>query len=103
MVLTESAKKLKAGDGAPHFNLKGIDGKMHSSDEFANSKAVLIIFMCNHCPYVKAKLNSVIGLYEKFKDKKVSVVGINSNDPDYPEEGFENMKRFAAEWGINFP
>lgn len=102
MVLLESQRKLNTGDKAPSFNLKGIDNEMHSLDEFPNSKALLVVFMCNHCPYVKAKLDSIIELQKQFKDKDVSIVGINSNDPEYQEEGFENMKKFAAERGINF-
>ncbi len=55
MVLTTSQRKLNAGDKAPYFNLKGVDGKTHLLDEFAG--LLLVIFMCNHCPYVLAKLD----------------------------------------------
>ncbi len=101
MVLTESAIRLKEGVKAPYFRLKGTDGKAHSLDEFSG-KPLLVIFMCNHCPYVLAKIDSIISLSKEFRDK-VPVVGINSNDPAYPGEGFENMKKFAAEKGISFP
>jgi len=99
-VATESLNKMNIGDEAPDFNLTGIDDKKHSLEEFSGSEATLIIFMCNHCPYVRAKLNTIIELQEKFKGKNVSIVGINSNDPNYHDEGFENMKKFATERGI---
>ena len=102
MVLTESAAKLHNGDKAPDFHLTGIDDKTHPLDEFSGAEGLLLIFMCNHCPYVKAKIDTLVKLNERFGDR-VTVVGINSNDPEYPEEGMDNMKQFAAERGIAFP
>ena len=101
MVKTPSSQTLQAGQKAPDFSLKGVDGKKHSSQNF-NAKALLVIFMCNHCPYVHARLGDIITLQEKFKDS-LQVVGINSNDPNYDGEGFENMVRFAKERKMNFP
>ena len=101
MSLTESAKKLNEGEGAPGFSLSGIDGNTHSLDNIRGSEGTLIIFMCNHCPYVHAKIDDLVALHKKFGDK-VAVVGINSNDPEYPGEGMENMKKFAQERGIEF-
>lgn len=100
MALMNSFKKLKAGDQAPFFILLGIDDREHSLKGYLG-KPTLIVFMCNHCPYVRAKLTSIIKLKEKFKNK-INVVGINSNDPKYPEEGADNMKKFAMAAGINF-
>lgn len=100
MALTESHRKLKAGDAAPYFILSGIDGKDHALKDFTG-KPLLIVFMCNHCPYVRAKLPALIKLAENFFGK-INFVGINSNDPDYEGEGFENMKKFAREFRINF-
>ncbi|MBI2076172.1 MAG: thioredoxin family protein [Candidatus Aenigmarchaeota archaeon] len=100
MVLTTSQAKLQTGSSAPDFRLKGVDGKIHSADEFAG--LLLVIFMCNHCPYVLAKIGSITRLQEKFAGK-ATIAGINSNNPAYPGEGFENMKKFAREQGINFP
>lgn len=86
------------------FSLKGIDGKTYSLQDFSSSKALVIVFMCNHCPYVKAVMNRLTGLSVKYLDKGVSFVGINSNDTvTYPEDSFENMKLFAGEYGMNFP
>lgn len=97
MVLLESQIKLKTGDSAPDFELLGIDDKKHYLSEFKNSDGLLIIFMCNHCPYVKAKIDAIKELQEKF-GKNIAIVGINSNDSrDYPEDSFDNMKKLAKE------
>lgn len=102
VVLLESQIKLKTRDHAPDFELLGIDGKKHSLDDYKDFEGLLIIFMCNHCPYVKAKINAINEVYEKFKDK-IAVIGINSNDPiNYPDDSFENMKKVAKEKGIKF-
>ncbi|MEK6934734.1 MAG: thioredoxin family protein [Nanoarchaeota archaeon] len=103
MVKLESLQKLKKGDKAPDFKLLGIDDKKYSLNDFKDAKALMIIFMCNHCPYVKAKTDVMNKLYEKFHDKGLVMVGINANDPeDYPDDSFGNMKRFAYEKGIKF-
>ena len=101
MSLVESKIKLKTGDQAPDFNLLGIDAKNYSLADLADFEAVLIIFMCNHCPYVKAKTDVLNNLQEKY-GKQVAIVGINSNDPDYPGEGMELMKEFAVEHQIKY-
>lgn len=102
MVLTQSRRKLNKGDKAPDFDLQGVDGQKYSFADFASKEGLLVIFMCNHCPYVRAKLLAIIELHKKFGDR-IAVVGINSNDPAYPGEGMENMKAFAKERGIEFP
>ena len=102
MVLLKSEVVLKAGSKAPDFNLLGVDGKRHSLSDYKNYDGLLVIFICNHCPYVKAKVGAIKELYEKFKGK-VAVVGINSNDPtNYPDDSFENMKIIASEKGLKF-
>jgi len=101
--LLKSLEKLKTGDKAPDFSLKGTDGRTHSLADFKDAKALLIIFMCNHCPYVKAKQQTIIDLQEKYKDKGLVVVGINSNESEnYPEDNFEGMVETAKEKGFNF-
>ena len=96
MVLTESTISLKTGDSAPEFNLRGIDDNMHSLNDYSK-KGLLIIFMCNHCPYVKAKINAIKELHDKFKDH-ISIVGINSNDSvKYPDDDFDSMKAVAKD------
>jgi len=102
MVLLESKISLKTGDTAPDFSLMGIDDKMHSLESYVGSKGLLVIFMCNHCPYVKAKIDAIKQIHEKFKES-IAVVGINSNDStEYPDDSFENMKKIADEKGMKF-
>ena len=97
-----SKVSLKTGDSAPGFLLMGIDDKMHSLDSYSESKGLLIIFICNHCPYVKAKIDAIKQIHEKFKEN-IALVGINSNDSiEYPDDSFENMKKIANEKGIKF-
>ena len=102
MVLLESQIKLKTGDTAPDFELLGIDDKKHTLESYKDYQGLLVIFMCNHCPYVKANIDAINEIYEKFGDK-IALVGINSNDPvDYPDDSFENMKKVASEKGIKY-
>ncbi len=102
MVLLESQIKLKTGDRAPDFDLMGIDDKTHSLENYKDYDALLVIFICNHCPYVKAKVEAIKEIHDKFKDT-VALVGINSNDTiNYPDDSFENMKKIAEEKGIKF-
>lgn len=103
MVKTASSPQvLKSGNIAPGFALKGVDGKMHSLADYKSS-ATLVIFICNHCPYVKARIGDIVSLQSKFKPSELQVVGINSNDPNYQDEGFENMAIFSKTYGLNFP
>jgi len=102
MVLLESQVKLKAGDNPPDFDLLGIDDKNHKLSDYKEYEGILVIFMCNHCPYVKAKFEAINELYEKFGEK-IAIIGINSNDSkDYPEDSFENMKEISKERGLKF-
>lgn len=103
MVKTASSPQvLKTGSRAPDFTLKGIDSKMHSLQDY-KSKTTLVIFICNHCPYVKARIGDIVALQSKFKPSELQVIGINSNDPNYKDEGFDNMVVFAKERKLNFP
>src|SRR3712207_8480911 len=85
MVKTPSSQTLKTGQNAPDFKLRGVDGKTYSLHDFT-SKSLLIVFICNHCPYVKARIGDIINLQSIFKNSELQVVGINSNDPNYIEE-----------------
>ena len=102
MALTQSFEKLKRGDKAPNFFLKGVDGKTYAFSDSTGKEGLLVIFMCNHCPYVKAKIEAIVQLHEKW-GSKIAVVGINSNDPAYPGEGMESMQAFTKERGMPFP
>ena len=86
------------------FKLPGIDGVGYSLDNFLESKVLVIIFMCNHCPYVKAVIQRLIDLQEEMLHQGVRLVGVNCNDAQkYPDDSFENMQKVATEWGMNFP
>jgi len=102
MSLITSQKKLNTGNMAPDFNLKGTDGKMYMLSDFVKYEGLLIIFICNHCPYVIAKVETLKKLQDEFK-KKVAIVAINSNDPEYMGEGMDKMRAFITEHNINFP
>jgi peroxiredoxin len=94
---------LKIGSPAPDFNLPGIDGKKYSLASFKDKRAVIVIFSCNHCPYVQANEDRIKQIQNDYKDKGVEVIAINSNDDKgYPEDSFDNMKKRAAEKKFNF-
>jgi peroxiredoxin len=103
MVKTESSPQvLTTGSSAPDFTLKGVDGRTHSLRDY-RSKATLVVFICNHCPYVKARIGDIVALQSKFRPSELQVIGINSNDPNYKDEGFDNMVKFAKDYRLNFP
>lgn len=103
MAKTKSTQVLQKNQIAPNFTLTGIDEKRYSLTSFSSSKLILVVFMCNHCPYVKARIRDIVDLQSKFDKSDFQIVAINSNDPDYQDEGFENMKKFGSEQSINFP
>ena len=102
MAKTLSSQTLKKNDNAPSFRLIGTDDKFYSLEDF-RSKSLLIVFICNHCPYVKARIGDLVTLQSRFPKSELQIVGINSNDPSYQDEGFENMIKFSKENNLNFP
>ena len=102
MVKTQSSQKSISGSQAPDFLLKGVDNKNYSLKDI-KSRTLLVVFICNHCPYVKARINDLISLQSKFDNSDLQIVGINSNDAGYEGEGFDNMVKFAQEYSLNFP
>lgn len=103
MAKTKSTQVLQKNQIAPDFTLQGIDEKRYSLTSFSSSTLILVVFMCNHCPYVKARIRDIVDLQSKFDKSDLQIVAINSNDPDYQDEGFENMKKFGSEYSMNFP
>jgi peroxiredoxin len=92
------------GTPAVNFQLPGVDGKKYSLGSFSDKNVLVVIFMCNHCPYVKAVLQRLIDLQAETGPQGVQFVGFNSNDEErYPDDSFENMRKIAKEKGINFP
>ena len=89
---------------APEFNLPDVNGKLLNLQESMGPKGLLVMFICNHCPYVKAILPRLIKDVEELKTLGVNTVAIMSNDPsDYPEDSPENMKKIAEELAFPFP
>jgi peroxiredoxin len=96
--------KLKIGSKAPDFNLLGVDNKFNSLDSFADKKILIVIFSCNHCPYVQAYEQRIISIQKEFSEKGVQIVAINSNeDKNYPEDSFDEMIKRSNEKQFNFP
>ena len=92
------------GSPAPSFRLLGVDGKHYSLESFKEHRGLLVVFMCNHCPYVVAVHERLSSLAREFASRGIAVIGINSNDPAYKEaDSFENMKRISKEWNLPFP
>ncbi|HDP74573.1 MAG TPA: thioredoxin family protein [Bacteroidales bacterium] len=92
------AQGLKIGDKAPDFRLKNVDGKMVSLADYPQAKGFIVIFSCNHCPYVKAYEDRMIDLHKKYASKGFPVVAINSNDPEVvPEDSFDKMVERAQQ------
>ena len=89
---------------APDFNLVNVDGNLVSLDLAMGKNGLLVMFICNHCPYVKAILPRLIHDVRELKMLGVNTVAIMSNDPtDYPEDSIENMQKIAREMDFSFP
>jgi peroxiredoxin len=103
MALTPSTM-LDLGTKAPDFRLTDTEGKTVSLDDFRGAPALLVIFLCNHCPYVKHVRNELARLGREYQARGVAVVGISSNDVEaYPDDSPEKMRQEKAEVGYTFP
>ena len=95
---------VKLGSPAPDFDLPGIDGKRHSLASARGPNGLLVMFICNHCPYVKAVIDRMVSDARVLMSEGVGFAAICSNDAaSYPEDSFENMKRFAKAHDFPFP
>jgi peroxiredoxin len=95
---------LQIGDPAPGFALPGVDGRMYKLQDFADKSVVVVIFSCNHCPYVQAYEDRLVALQHDYADRGVQLVAINSNDDvAYPDDSLPNMTARAQAKGFNFP
>lgn len=89
---------------APDFSLKGTDGKTYTLADVQGPKGTLVMFICNHCPYVKAILDRLVRDAKALQDQGIGVIAINANDTDaFPDDSFDNMVRLAKEKGFTFP
>lgn len=103
MVRTESTM-LPLGTTAPDFSLVDTDGQTVSRTDFIDKKGLLVVFLCNHCPYVKHVADELKRIADDYLPKGIAVVGISSNDVDtYPDDSPEKMKAEKATRGYAFP
>ncbi|MFN7717065.1 MAG: thioredoxin family protein [Pseudanabaenaceae cyanobacterium] len=90
---------------APDFELPSVTGEVvHLTRYLEKHRAVVVVFMCNHCPYVKAYIDRLKEIQRDYQPQGVTLIGINANnDTKYPEDSFAKMKEYSQTWGLNFP
>ena len=89
---------------APHFDLPGVDGKRHSPASARGKNGLVVMFICNHCPYVKRSLERILADSRELARQGIGSIAVMPNDPAYNgEDSFDNMKRIAKEKGFPFP
>jgi len=89
---------------APDFNLEGVDGKRYSLADVRGAKGTLVMFICNHCPYVRSVIDRIVRDVAALKDQGIGAAAIMSNDTEaYPQDSFDNMNQFARQHHFNFP
>ena len=92
------------GLAAPDFSLPGVDGKTWALSDCRGENGTLVVFMCNHCPYVQAIRTRLVRDASELENFGVRTVAISANDPiTYPDDSFENMIRVARDWALPFP
>jgi peroxiredoxin len=103
--MVETASTMLAlGTKAPHFHLPDPHGRWVSADEFQNAPALLVAFICNHCPYVKHIRSRFAELAKEYQSRGVAVVGISSNDvASFPEDAPQKMAEEVVQAGYTFP
>ena len=102
--MAEETPNCDFGWKAPSFTLPGVDGKTYSLDALRGPNGTLVMFICNHCPYVKAVIDRIVCDVNELRGLGVNAVAISSNDvTDYPEDSFDNMQRFAEAHRFSFP
>jgi len=103
MVMTASTM-LPLGTEAPDFTLPDAEGNLVSLSDFDEARALIVVFMCNHCPFVKHVINDFVKFVQECESRGVAAVGINANDVnEFPEDRPEKMVQFARDRGITFP
>ena len=97
---------LPLGTKMPNFSLLGIDEKIYTNEMFNGKMGSLVMFICNHCPFVKHVNDEIVKLTNEIMDKNIAVIGINSNDSSqekYAEDSIDKMKEYATNLAYNFP
>ena len=89
---------------AAEFDLPGVDGRRHTTASARGPNGLVVMFICNHCPYVKAVIDRIVRDCKELQSHGIGSIAVMSNDPaDYPEDSFANMKRVAQAKGFPFP
>ena len=89
---------------AKDFSAPGVDGKTHGLADVKGPKGTLVMFICNHCPFVKSSIGRIVRDAKALQERGVGVIAVMPNDTErYPDDSFENMKTFASEHGFTFP
>ena len=89
---------------APSFDLLGVDGKRHTPASARGDQGLVVMFICNHCPYVKRSIERIVRDCAELKTRGIGSIAVMPNDPGYnAEDSFDNMKRVAKEKGFGFP
>ncbi|MGB8899787.1 MAG: thioredoxin family protein [Methylocella sp.] len=102
--MAATATKIILDTPAPDFWLPATDGKTYALNDVAGEKGTVIVFICNHCPYVKAVIDRLVADARVLMAEGIGFAAICSNDAtDYPEDSFANMKRFAQAHKLPFP
>lgn len=100
----ERSLEVALGTPAPDFRLRGTDDALHALGDFADQPILLVLFICNHCPYVRALEDRIVALHREYAGRGVQLVAINPNDPTrYPDDDLASMKARAREKGYEFP
>jgi len=100
----KSSAKFPFGSNIPHFSLPNVDGREIGEDYFKGAKLSLVVFTCNHCPYVKGSEAALIALAKRYESSGLKTITINSNDAaKYPEDSFEKMKEKARNLSLPYP
>ena len=97
---------LPLGTKMPNFNLLGIDEKIYTNEMFNEKMGSLVMFICNHCPFVKHVNDEIVKLTNEIMEKNIAVIGINSNDSSqekYAEDSIEKMREYANDLEYKFP
>jgi peroxiredoxin len=102
--MATSSDQAVLGAPAPEFRLRGTDGEFYSYRDVAGERGTVIVFICNHCPYVKAAIDRLVRDAHALSDEGIRFAAICSNDAvAYPADSFENMQAFATAHALPFP
>jgi peroxiredoxin len=102
--MAETTPLCNFGWKAPEFRLQGTDGRLYALSDLKGPRGTLVMFICNHCPYVQGVIDRIVRDARELATLGISSVAVSSNDPvAYPEDSFENMRAEAKRHGFPFP